>query len=316
MNHLEPHLIAVDLDDTALQELHSLNSVTAKVLREASRQGHPVMIATARPFCLVEKHYRALGLNTPICLCNGADYLLPGEAWFPKETAYLPKEQVAAVLAQFEGIRLRSVWIESNDDLYVEGNFNGGSGAYFQEMYRRSHRLKLRRDHLPAAGRLFIWAESTSDEQKRLERIQQIPCVGVASRPWMGSLYESRSASDPLPANEPEPKSPPMQDKDAQGMEEPEEQTLCLYRVWSVLADKWFGVEKTAAYYGIPAERIVTFGDDTNDLRMLRSAHKGYAMKNGNPSVIGQIQNITRWDNREGGVGRELNEMLELGLKL
>ena len=49
MNRNERHLIAVDLDDTILSELFSLNVKSVWKLIDLQDAGHVVMIATARP---------------------------------------------------------------------------------------------------------------------------------------------------------------------------------------------------------------------------------------------------------------------------
>ena len=64
INAHERCLIAVDLDDTALQDLRELNPVTRMVLRKAAADGHRVMLATARPSCMTMEHYQALELDT------------------------------------------------------------------------------------------------------------------------------------------------------------------------------------------------------------------------------------------------------------
>ena len=82
----------------------------------------------------------------------------------------------------------------------------------------------------------------------------------------------------------------------------------------SVRADKWFTVQKTAAYYGIRPENIVAFGDGENDRQMVLNAARGYAMCNGSPALQRDALAAGRWVTEkscaEGGVALEIAALL------
>lgn len=281
MNGLERCLIAIDLDDTALHELRSLNPFSREALRAAAAAGHRVMIATARPSCMTMPHYKALELDTPLCLCNGADFFHPGDPRFPLRREYIPCDRVREIIGLCPSRILKGVWIENDDELRVSRGWTGGESSYFRELYNLSRVRALWPENPPSegAGRLFIWIEDAPEAPWLLAQLRQIPGVEVKSRLWQ------------------------------------QDSGLRIFILGSVFANKWYCVEKTAAYYGIPQERIIAFGDALNDLRMLQNAAYGFAMCNGDELVrrAGSLR-VTRWNNQEGGVGRELNELLGLGL--
>ncbi|MFL6562432.1 MAG: HAD hydrolase family protein, partial [Bacillus sp. (in: firmicutes)] len=64
-------------------------------------------------------------------------------------------------------------------------------------------------------------------------------------------------------------------------------------------------------FYGIPAERIIAFGDEDNDLEMLEYAGYGIAMGNAIDKVK-TIANEVTLSNEEDGVGQYLAELLNL----
>ena len=51
-------------------------------------------------------------------------------------------------------------------------------------------------------------------------------------------------------------------------------------------SSKQVGVDKIIEYFGIPLEETMAFGDNENDVELLRQAGLSYAMKTGNPCVL------------------------------
>lgn len=73
-------------------------------------------------------------------------------------------------------------------------------------------------------------------------------------------------------------------------------------------ATKWGGLTRILAYYNLPAEKLISFGDDLIDCEMLQKAGRGVAMKNALPEVKAVANNITVDDNNHDGVARWLEE--------
>lgn len=67
-----------------------------------------------------------------------------------------------------------------------------------------------------------------------------------------------------------------------------------------------------AAYYNIPMERTISFGDGENDIEMLAEAKHGVAMLNASDFVKSFADEITEYDNNEGGVGKYLQKFFEI----
>jgi Cof subfamily protein (haloacid dehalogenase superfamily) len=65
-------LIVSDLDGTLLRDDHTLSEYTKAVIHRVSEQGIDFMLATGRIFGGARKYARQLNLNTPILACNGA----------------------------------------------------------------------------------------------------------------------------------------------------------------------------------------------------------------------------------------------------
>lgn len=63
---------------------------------------------------------------------------------------------------------------------------------------------------------------------------------------------------------------------------------------------KGVGVEKLLAYYGIPKEEAMAFGDGNNDLEMLQAVGTGVAMANGSDRIKALATDICGPCNRDG----------------
>jgi Cof subfamily protein (haloacid dehalogenase superfamily) len=68
---------------------------------------------------------------------------------------------------------------------------------------------------------------------------------------------------------------------------------------------KGSGLAEVAALVGVPAERVVAFGDMPNDMSMLRWAGHGVAMANAHPDLIAVADEVTA-PNSEDGVAQVL----------
>lgn len=75
---------------------------------------------------------------------------------------------------------------------------------------------------------------------------------------------------------------------------------------------KAMGVEKIAAYYGIPQKDIIAFGDEANDYEMIQYAGHGVVMKNGISRLKEIADDVTSQTNHEDGLARYLAEYFDL----
>lgn len=64
--------------------------------------------------------------------------------------------------------------------------------------------------------------------------------------------------------------------------------------------NKAVGLKKISDYYQVPRERIIAFGDEDNDLEMLRFAGCGVAMENGTDEVKQATDRVTGSNEADG----------------
>ena len=120
MKNKNRFLISVDLDDTILTELFSLNAKSAWALMDAQDAGHIVMINTARPTCLALPYYRALGLNSLLATVNGNYLYHPDDPSIPWKKHELSEAASAQILSTLKELDIRHPWIQNDDDVYTQ----------------------------------------------------------------------------------------------------------------------------------------------------------------------------------------------------
>ena len=231
-------LIATDLDGTILPEICTLHERTVHALREAVRQGHVVMIATARPLAMTEWVYDAVGMDTPMALINGALLYHPKRPDAPVRERVISEADTRALLASLAASEL----LEDADLQYRNQFFvtTRPSHPYFQEMMRQCETCPLNPIDPPEIPNSRLILHCRAEAPERL--FAKFPSVEVHRLPGKARGGGPRYSVSPLQAN------------------------------------KWSAVWQVAQEYGIARSDIYAFGDEWNDEQMLREAGHGYAL--------------------------------------
>lgn len=77
-----------------------------------------------------------------------------------------------------------------------------------------------------------------------------------------------------------------------------------------IRVNKKNALERLSMYYMIPQERIIYFGDNSNDIEALKYAGHGVAMISGIENAKKNSNAITDFDSSQGGVGRYILDYL------
>lgn len=83
-----------------------------------------------------------------------------------------------------------------------------------------------------------------------------------------------------------------------------------LINITSKLVDKGHTAMLLAQYYNVDIRDVIAFGDEMNDINMIKNVGYGIAMKNGNRILKTFCRGITHLDNNNGGVGDYLEKLL------
>lgn len=74
--------------------------------------------------------------------------------------------------------------------------------------------------------------------------------------------------------------------------------------------NKGFGMEKLAEHFGTKVENIVAFGDDSNDIEMLKAAGVGVAMKNARDTVKEIADYVSVYTNEENAIAHYIEDFI------
>lgn len=268
-------VIALDLDGTLLKDDHvSVSAFTKKVLQTLEELGHKVVITTGRAYRLSREIYDAIGLKSPILVCNGAIGLHPLDSkWTGEFYDMLPLDVAKELVLLQQETRIGWIAMETRNGLYATTAVLPDS-PFFPNPEIYQHLTQV--TQLNSEPVAFGWF-STEEEQPAIKSfIQQRIATLLGIKTWGGAL--------------------PCLDITLAGIH------------------KANGLQKLLAHYQLTAENLIAFGDQHNDLEMIALAKYGIAMKNGIQDVKDVAYDVTQYTNDDDGVAHYLNTFFDLGL--
>lgn len=268
---MDKHLIAIDLDGTALNNQSRLSDLTINTLRQISDLGHQVMIATGRPFRSAIDIYNDLEIDGPMINLNGAMMTHPGRPhWRPTYQEELDLEIAFDLIQKQRDLDIELIIAESRENLFSsspelpEGSFYPKNSPYLRELTREV----LRENPIG----LSVFTKEQRQEQVA-EAIRNLHGKQVSVRTWGGDY--------------------PVLEVVRKGI------------------NKWTGVDRARQFLDIPVERVITFGDQKNDIEMIANAGVGVAMGN----AVDQVKSVATshtLSNDENGLALFLLRYFEL----
>ena len=263
-------IIAVDLDGTLLNGESKLSDFTKDTIKQISKKGHHVIIATGRPYRMAKDFYHQLELETPMINFNGSLTHLPGKVWEHEKCLTVDKKYLLDMVARKEEI---------------EADFIAGE-------YRKKFYITAP-DHEIADPRLFGVENFHPENQFNSDLVTKDPnCILLQTRASdkyalaeeMNKFYQYQlninTWGGPLNILECTPKS----------------------------VHKAFALDYLLKVMNRDKQDLIAFGDEHNDTEMLSFAGKGYAMKNANPVLLSFADDQLPLTNEEDGVAHFLRE--------
>ncbi|HJV30556.1 MAG TPA: Cof-type HAD-IIB family hydrolase [Bacillales bacterium] len=267
----ERHLISLDLDGTLLKDDKTISQKNKNILRKAREQGHIVMIATGRPFRSSEMYYNELELDTPIVNFNGAFTHHPKDHSFG--TFHSPMDLTVAkeIVEACRSFHFFNIIAEVMDEVYFHYH-DEKLLDIFQLGNPKITTGDLRDFLLDSPTSLLIHTEE-DDLVKIRKHLSEVHAEVIDHRSWAAPFHVIEIIKSGL--------------------------------------NKAVGLKRAADYFQIPAERIIAFGDEDNDLEVLEYAGRGIAMGNAVDQIKAVANDVTL-TNEEDGVGAYLENILNL----
>lgn len=266
----EPHLIALDLDGTLLDEKKLILDHTKNYLMALAKKGHKVVLATGRPYRSFKHYYDQLQLDTPMVCYNGAYVINPKDPSYPLTKFAFPKEVVQSIYSNVGDDIIENIMCETNQDIWLLKE-DSELGDFFWHTNMNIIIGDIRRTLTEDPMTMIIKSRKRSRpfDQKLLKAIGKFK--GLKLRFWGDSQFSE---------------------------------------IFYEHISKGEALKAVAKHYNIPIKRIIAFGDAENDREMLKMAGQSFAMLNGDSGTKKFAKKITEFSNNENGIYHELKKIL------
>lgn len=270
---MQPFIIALDLDGTLLRSDETLSSFTINTLRKLQQLGHHIIITTGRHARLSLHFYHEIGLNGPIINNNGALCHHPHKAdWDGLYKHAISLDTARQIVDLQQKTGIGWVGLETETEVFATTQ-NIPDNPYFPQVTDANHVLSSQ-NPLTVTPVSFGWF-STEEEQDQIKTLIDTHITEPLSvLTWGGIL--------------------PCLDIAPEGIH------------------KYSAVKHVAHVLDVPLERIIAFGDEENDLQLLKHAQYGIAMANGIQLVKDVAYDTTQFSNDEDGVAHYLTSFFNL----
>ena len=271
-------LYVSDLDGTLLRQDATLSDFTKDTINRLVEKGMAFTLATARSIASARPAVAGLKLRLPAVMMNGV-FLTDITTEQHRRVAYIPAETARRTVETFLAHGRPPFVYACPDRAGVDVTYTSLHSAYeeaFVAERQTRYRSFRRADDYEVGGHtVYINGIDTPDVILPLyEAVKKIPGLDAVCYP---DNYDSR---------------------------------YYFLETFSGNAGKWKGIRRLADEYGF--DRIVTIGDNLNDLEMLRAAHLGVAVANARPEVLLEAGRVIG-SNQADGVARFLLEEADEG---
>ncbi|HPU00378.1 MAG: HAD family phosphatase [Firmicutes bacterium] len=262
-------LLAIDLDETLLDEHSRISLRNKRAIREAVKRGVIITISTGRMYLTSIPYVRELALNTDWPMINYQGALIKttesGEVLYHRPLAN--NLAVAAIAAAEELGQEVCAYVDERLYLNRENRYS----QYYREKYNIS---------VEVVSPLHLFLEQQGWNPTK---------ITVFS--WDGKFSKIKEALEPCCRNKlnmvvPYPYFLEFTDREA---------------------TKGQALQRLARELGIRREEIIAFGDGHNDLDMIQYAGLGVAVANAVPELL-EAADIVTAANTEDGVARVIEE--------
>jgi Cof subfamily protein (haloacid dehalogenase superfamily) len=266
---MDKYLIALDLDGTLLSDWQTISLKTKEYLKELTKEGHTIVIATGRPFRSSERFYDELELKTPLINYNGGLITNKHDPSFETKSITMNKEYVIDIYNRNKDI-IKNAFGEVLDDIYLRFDTEEIRPLLH---YFEGNTLKVGdfKDilHENPNGFLIVCHDGLAPQ---LEAFIKAHYEGkILARNW-GSFYNF------------------------------------VIELYTPQTDKGEGLKYVAEHLGFDQDHIIAFGDAHNDIGMLQYAGRGVAMCNAQDRLKEHADDVTEYSNTEDGLVHYLKQ--------
>lgn len=265
-------LAVFDLDGTLLDKHHEISEENLYAIKKLESKGCKIVIATGRPDMLVKEYVKKMDILEPVISCNGAMIRNP----FTKEVVFkkvIAKEDVKAIIELCQ--RDHHIYMAYTEDAII-------STDNYRTQYFIGRNQKLEKD----CRTNFIIEENASYIAETYE-VYKILIIEKDTDKYLRIDEKFKSFSELTRV------------QSASGF----------YDIMPENTSKKLAIDHLIDHYHIDISEVVAFGDNYNDLEMLKHAGTAITTANG-VSAVKEIVDYISVDHNESGVSYAINTFL------
>lgn len=268
---LKKYLIVCDLDGTLLNKKHDLSKRTIRYIKKLIKQGHIFVINTGRPYQGMLRFKNKLDIDCPYICDNGSSIYWDSNKDFPVFNK-IDKNEVKNFLKELHPY-IYSTLLSSHQKLYFINR--NKIPRWMIHINEETQVIEL--DNLDNIDEditlmsIYIHEEDRSKVAEILDKYSNI----ISYREW-GVHLGLRS-----------------------------------YELFSSKASKGNALIYLRDYLNIEEECVIGFGDDLNDIDLLKKCYVSVAMVNSKSALFNYAKHTTKYSNRKNGVVRFLKKYLK-----
>lgn len=269
----QQYLIALDLDGTLLTDDKRITTYTKVMISKLMEQGHIVVIATGRSNRTSILYYDELGLNTPLINSNGAVIHHPNDKNWGQHHLPLDLKTASDIIEISYSLNSKNILAVIHDNVIIDQFDENIVNFYEQGSDSGQIRIGSLKNELKENPTLMMLYPDIDQLDRLTEHLNTIHAEAIDHRNW-GEPYH-------------------------------------IIEIMNKRMNKAIAIKRVADYYQIPRERIMAFGDETNDLHMIEFAGVGVAVGNAVDEIKLIADYITK-TNEENGVAVFLADYFKL----
>lgn len=263
------YLLSCDLDESLLRKDKTISLRTKLYIRRFIRNGNLFVMNTGRPYQSALHFYKMLKIkNMPIIGLNGTHIAFIGENY--NRLKYIP--------FGFDKKLIQDFLTEVMEYLI---------GAHIED---------INEHYLLNNGFVPNWIDNTHIGSININYVDDF-INSVPDEPLLANLYLKKENAKKLDEVLAKEKYHSLKNEYWEIQDD-----IISYEIHNKEVDKSTTMEYLASYYGIKKENIIAFGDNQNDIDMLKKAGIGVAMCNGLDRVKKEVKHVTRKDNNHDGI--------------
>lgn len=269
------YLISCDIDGTLLNKKRKIPLKNRRFIKKAIRNGNLFVLNTGRPYQGIIDFVKKLRLyNTPISVTNGAAII------------YLDKNYKIVKSTIFAMDKNRVMELIKDTEPFLALSFASSLNKYFSSDFSQVPFFFL---HIRCGVKL------TEGDMKEIIDEDLLNVSLQTKNEFVPQVIEIIKTKYPEFEYT---KWDPW--KDVTGIQ-----------VALKTANKGHALKYLQEQYKIQSDKTIAFGDELNDISMLKAAKEGYVMKNAKERMLKDAIRVTAKDNSHSGVSYELKRILK-----